>query len=68
MNYEILGTIASVVVLLSFFMKGEEKIRKVNILGAGLFFWYGMFIHSFSVWFLNGCLFILHMFKIRSLK
>lgn len=61
---EILGTIASVVVLISFLMKGEKKIRIINIIGAILFVIYGISIKAFSVWFLNGMLCLIHFYKL----
>ena len=64
MNWEILGTIASVIVLISFLMKGETKIRLVNIIGAICFVIYGIMINAFSIWFLNGCLCIIHLVKL----
>lgn len=64
MNWEILGTIASIIVLLSFLMKGEKNIRLVNIFGALCFVVYGIMINAFSVWFLNGALCIIHLYKI----
>ena len=67
MNFEILGTLASVVVLISFLMKGEIKIRLVNIVGALLFVVYGIGINAFSVWFLNGSLLIIHILKLKKL-
>jgi len=65
MNYEILGTIASVLVLISFLMKGEKKIRLVNIFGASCFVIYGILINAFSVWFLNGTLLLIHIYKLK---
>lgn len=64
MNWEIIGTIASVIVLLSFLMKGEKRIRLINILGAICFVIYGVMIGAFSVWFLNGMLCIIHIIKL----
>ena len=64
MNYEIIGTLASVIVLISFLMKGEKNIRLVNIIGAIMFVIYGILINAFSVWFLNGALFIIHIIKL----
>lgn len=61
---EILGTIASIFVLISFLMKGEKRIRLVNIIGALLFVIYGITINAFSVWFLNGALLIIHIVKL----
>lgn len=64
MNWEILGTIASVIVLISFLMKGEKNIRLINIIGAICFVIYGIMINAFSVWFLNGALCIIHIIKL----
>lgn len=64
MNFEILGTIASIFVLISFLMKGERNIRLVNIIGAFIFIIYGILINAFSIWFLNGALLIIHILKL----
>ena len=64
MNYEIIGTCASLIVLVSFLMKGEKSIRLVNIVGAILFVIYGLLIGAFSVWFLNGALVLIHIYKL----
>lgn len=64
MNYEILGTIASLFVLISFLMKGEKNIRLINIIGAFIFVIYGILINAFSIWFLNGALLIIHIIKL----
>lgn len=68
MNWEILGTIASLIVLVSFLMKGEKNIRLVNILGAVMFTGYGVMINAFSVWFLNGALVLIHIYKLIKQK
>jgi hypothetical protein len=59
---EIIGTIASVIVLISFIIRGETKIRIINIVGASLFVVYGVAINAFSVWFLNGALIFIHIY------
>lgn len=56
--YEIIGVIASVIVLISFVMNAEKKIRIINIIGALLFVIYGILINAFSVWFLNVLYFV----------
>lgn len=68
MNPEILGSIATLVVLLSFFQKGERSIRRVNVIGALLFVVYGYLIKANSVMALNGILFILHIYKLTKMK
>lgn len=67
MSYELIGTLASVLVLISFLMKGEKKIRLINIVGALLFVIYGILINAFSVWFLNGALILIHIYYLRKL-
>lgn len=64
MNIELLGTIASVIVLISFLMKNEKQIRLVNIIGAFIFVIYGISINAFSVWFLNGSLCFVHITRL----
>ena len=64
MSYEMIGTLASVLVLMSFLFTGEKNIRIVNIFGAILFVLYGILIDAFSVWFLNGALLIVHSIKL----
>lgn len=66
--FELIGVIASVMVLISFIMNGEEKIRIINIIGALLFVVYGLLIGAFSVWFLNGTLLFVHIDKLLKLK
>ena len=68
MKAEILGVTASLLVLVSFLMKGEKKIRMVNIFGAIMFVVYGYFIKSFSTCFLNAMLFVIHIIKLSKLK
>ena len=68
MNIEILGTIASILVLISFTMKNEQMIRSVNIIGAIVFVIYGICINAFSVWFLNAMLCIIHAYRLLKLS
>lgn len=65
MNYELIGTLASIIVLISFTVKGEQKIRLINIAGAFAFIIYGLLINAFSIWFLNGMLVLIHLYKIK---
>lgn len=65
---EIIGTIASIIVLISFLMNNEKLIRLVNIIGALLFVIYGITINAFSVWFLNGALILIHIYYLKKIK
>ena len=64
MNIEILGILGSVMVLISFLMKGEMKIRAINIIGAIIFVIYGIIINALSVWLLNAFLCISHIYNL----
>ena len=65
MSYELIGTLASIIILISFIAKGENKIRIINIIGALMFVVYGLLINAFSIWFLNGMLILIHLYKIK---
>lgn len=64
MNFEEIGTIASIIVLISFLCKSERKIRIINIIGSLLFIVYGALNGSFAIWFLNGALILIHLYKL----
>lgn len=65
---ELLGVMASVIVLLSFLFKSEARIRMINIIGAIMFVMYGTLINSFSVQLLNFVLVIVHIRRLKQLK
>lgn len=64
---ELLGIAASLLVLASFILSGEIKIRTVNLFGSILFVVYGIMIGSISIWFLNIILFAVHYYKLIQL-
>lgn len=61
MNYEIIGLLATLFVLLSFLMKKIELVRVINIVGAAMFVVYGVLINAFSTWILNVILIVIHI-------
>ncbi len=61
---EALGIIASLLVLISFLFNDIIKIRVINIIGCIIFVIYGIMINSFSVWFLNSALLIVHIYHL----
>lgn len=67
-NPEILGLVATTIVLISFATSGEQRIRRINLVGAVLFIFYGLLIKSPSVWILNGALFVVHAYKLTRLN
>lgn len=61
---EYFGLIAGVIVVISFMMKGEIKMRAVNFVGAVLFIIYGFLIGSISVVLLNFILASVQVYKV----
>ena len=66
---EIIGLAASVLVLVSFLMKGSRVIRTINIAACIVFVVYGVLIEALSIWLLNGLLILVHIYYLaRSRK
>lgn len=64
MNYEVIGLIATLLVLLSYMGSKLRILRFVNIIGSIGFVVYGLLIHATSVWVLNGCCILVHIYKL----
>ena len=68
MNYlEIVGWIATFVVIGSFLINDMLRLRSVNLVGATLWLIYGIIAGSFSIMFLNIVVMCIQVFKIREL-
>lgn len=68
MNYiEILGIIASAIILLSSLFKNLLWLRTCNLIGAVLLCIYGIMISALSVWILNGCMILTQTYQIIKL-
>ncbi len=68
MNYlEVVGWIATFVVIGSFLINDILKLRSVNLVGATLWLIYGIIAGSFSIMFLNIVVMCIQVFKIRQL-
>lgn len=67
MIVEIIGIVASVLVVISFFLNGETYIRAVNMIGSVVFVIYGSLLGSISVIFLNSMSIIINTIKIYKL-
>lgn len=65
---ELIGIFAGLIVLSSFLLKGEIKIRLLNVVGAIFFVIYGILIKSISVGLINFILIIVHLYFINKRK
>ena len=61
---EVLGYIASFLIVFAFVFNDERMIRKVNILGAFLLGFYGLITGGIPVVIANWCLVALNLYKI----
>lgn len=68
LNIEVIGLVSTLLVLLSFLLKSEQAIRRVNILGAAGFVIYGAGLGATSVWLLNGTLIFIHLIRLVQLR
>lgn len=67
-NAELIGTAASVLVLISFLMKEIKVIRIISIVGCIFFVFYGLLIGAPTIWVLNGILILVHIFFLIRLR
>ncbi len=65
---EVIGIVASVMIVASFFVNGEKTIRAANMVGSVVFIIYGVLIGSFSVAFLNSASIIINTIKIYKIN
>ena len=61
MNYEIIGLLGTLFVMLSFTRKQITQIRIINAIGAVFFVIYGILINSLSTWVLNGAIIVIQI-------
>lgn len=65
---EVIGILATIIILIAFLMKGEKKIRILDSIGALIFVVYGILIGSVSNIILNLALFIINVVNIIRLN
>lgn len=64
MNIEIVGLMATILILVSFLMNEPKYIRIINAFGALLLVIYGFVLGAVSVYLLNGILIAIHVTKL----
>ena len=64
---EIVGWIATFVVIGSFLVNDMLKLRSINLVGATLWLIYGIIASSYSIIFLNVVVMSIQIFKINQL-
>jgi hypothetical protein len=64
LNYEIIGIIGTLFILIAFSFTGERKIRIMDTVGAALFVVYGILTQTWSTAILNFFLICINCYKI----
>lgn len=65
---EYIGYIASFFVLLSFVMKKMMYLRLINLVGCGLFIWYGLLLDSLPIIITNAAIVVVNSFYLLKMK
>lgn len=69
MNFtEVIGYVASFLVLTSFLMKDIKKLRIVNIFGCAAFIMYGVFSAALPVIITNGVIVLINLYYLLKNK
>lgn len=65
---ELVGIIAGIIVLGSFLLKEQKRIRIVNAIGSVVFIVYGVLITSYATIFLNGVMVLVQIVYLLRMK
>ena len=69
MNWiDILGYVASLAIGMAMLMKSLVRLRTIGFVGAVLFSYYGILIHSLPVFLMNGFIAAVHLFYLVQFK
>lgn len=64
MNYEIIGVVGTIAILIGFLSNSEKTIRIFDMVGAAFFVIYGVLLHAWSNILLNMILIVIHIVKL----
>lgn len=68
MNYEWIGILGSIFIIIAFTNKKEKVIRIFDAVGACLFIIYGGLTHTWSTMVLNAILVIVHIIRFIGMR
>ena len=64
MNYEIIGVVGTIAILIGFLSNSEKTIRIFDMVGAAFFVIYGVLLHAWSNILLSMILIVIHIVKL----
>jgi hypothetical protein len=65
---EYIGYAAMAFIGISFIMKDIRKLRMLNLIGAGLFIFYGILLHQPPIYLLNSFIVIVNLYYLFQKK
>ena len=65
---ELIGILAGLIVLGSFLLKDQVKIRAVNAVGSVVFVVYGILITSYATVFLNATMIFVQIYYLNKIR
>lgn len=68
MEYEFIGLVGTLLILVGFLSNSEKKIRLFDMAGSACFVAYGVLIGAYSNIVLNGILIFVHLYKLNRMK
>ena len=68
MQYEWIGILGSVMIIIAFTNKNEKLIRILDCIGASLFIIYGFLTHTWATVFLNLALMVVHIVRFIQMR
>lgn len=63
--YELIGYVASALIVLSLMMQSLLRLRVINLVGAAIFTVYGLLIDAPPVWLVNGAIVVIDIWYLR---
>lgn len=63
--YEVVGYVASALIVLSLTMRSLVRLRVINLVGAAVFTVYGLLIDAPPVWVVNGAIVVIDLWELR---
>lgn len=63
--YELIGYVASALIVVSLMMQSLLRLRVINLVGAAVFTVYGVLIEAPPVWLVNGAIVVIDLWYLR---
>ena len=66
--HEMIGTLANILIVAAFAVRGEKKIRTISLFGSAVSAVYNFLLHSTNFFILNCLIICVHLYKLMFCK